>query len=98
MSLKFDAVIDGSGGPAVNDYLRLLRPGGTVVLYGATAGLVTGDRPLNLHALFLQNISLKGTAMGSDREFAAMVQFVAQHRIGPFSANRRFRYPSTVPR
>jgi len=78
---RFDCIFDGSGGPALNDYIRsLLRPGGKVVLYGSTAGLCPD---LVLPALFLQNVAVCGTAMGSDREFAELLDFVTRHRITP---------------
>lgn len=83
LDTMFDLVIDGSGGPALNEYLRLVRSGGKIVLYGATAGLVDGDRPFQLHTLFLRNVSLRGSTMGSDRDFAGLVEFVAEHRLVP---------------
>jgi len=78
-----DAVIDGAAGPALNDYLRILRLGGSIVLYGATAGVPSGKDTLRLHALFLKNVSLKGTTMGSEREFSEMVEFVRAQQLRP---------------
>lgn len=76
----FDCIIDGAGGQNLNTYIRQCRPGGKIVVYGATAGRC--DR-LNLHWLFLKNIDLCGTSMGSSHEFGQMVEFVRQHRIRP---------------
>jgi NADPH:quinone reductase-like Zn-dependent oxidoreductase len=47
----FNAVIDGTGGPALNDFVRMLAPGGVIALYGATVGPC--DR-LNVTYLFLK--------------------------------------------
>ncbi len=80
--ITFDAVVDGSGGQALNDYMRLLRRGGSLVTYGATAGLCVNP-PFNVFALFLQNLSFKGTAMGSDHEFAALLRLVTEQRVVP---------------
>jgi NADPH:quinone reductase-like Zn-dependent oxidoreductase len=35
---RLDAVVDGAGGAAMNEYLKVLRPGGIISHYGATAG------------------------------------------------------------
>ena len=75
-----DLVIDSTGGDALNDALELLRPGGALVLYGATAGLPSG---LNLRRIFWNQLRIQGSTMGSDADFAAMVAFVARHAIVP---------------
>ncbi|MFN7142529.1 MAG: zinc-binding dehydrogenase [Myxococcota bacterium] len=77
---EFDLVVDGAGGEAFNALLGLTIPGGTVVVYGATAGAV----PLfNLHRLFWRQLRVVGSTMGTDAEFAAMVRFVCEHRLVP---------------
>ena len=48
---QFDAVIDGSGGQALNDFIKILNLGGIISFYGSTAGMP--DR-LNLSYLFLK--------------------------------------------
>ncbi len=75
-----DLVIDSTGGETLNDSLELLRPGGSLVLYGATAGLPAG---LNLRRIFWNQLRIQGSTMGSDSDFAAMVAFVSQHRLVP---------------
>eukprot|EP01061_Rhynchopus_euleeides_P014123 TRINITY_DN24536_c0_g1_i1.p1 TRINITY_DN24536_c0_g1~~TRINITY_DN24536_c0_g1_i1.p1 ORF type:complete len:369 (+),score=150.35 TRINITY_DN24536_c0_g1_i1:64-1107(+) len=76
----FDAVVDGAGGPALNQYLRMMRPGGRIVSFGATAG---NPQPFVMPGIFLPNIEICGTAMSSPSEFAAMIRFVNEHRIVP---------------
>ena len=75
-----DCVIDGAGGPAFTAYLKLMKPGGKLVTFGATAG---NSKPLVLPNLFLPNIDICGTAMASSHEFAAMVRLVNEHKIVP---------------
>lgn len=74
-----DAIIDGAGGDVVNKAVKLLKPGGTITQYGMT---VSPQMSWNMSAV-LRNIELKGTTMGSRKEFREMVDFVAQHRIHP---------------
>lgn len=76
----FDVVIDGAGGGNINDCIRVLKPGGRLVVYGATLG-----RPesLDIHRLFWSQISLLGSTMGSDAEFVEMLSFVERHQLKP---------------
>lgn len=75
-----DLVVDSTGSDALNDALELLRPGGSLVLYGATAGLPSG---LNLRRIFWNQLRIQGSTMGSDADFAAMAEFVSRHRLVP---------------
>jgi NADPH:quinone reductase-like Zn-dependent oxidoreductase len=74
-----DAVIDGAGGNVIAQSARILRPGGVVAQYGMTV-----SPKMDWHMLaVLANIELKGTTMGSSREFRDMVEFVRTHEIRP---------------
>lgn len=75
-----DLVIDGAGGEGYNDLLDLVKPGGRVVNYGATAG---PPRKLDMFKLFWKQLHLIGSTMGSPEDFAAMVSFVNEHQIKP---------------
>ena len=74
-----DAVIDGAGGDIMGSTWKLLRPGGVVVSYGMTT---LGQPTLPMQAV-MKNIELKGSTMGSRREFKEMVQFVRDKKIRP---------------
>lgn len=76
----FDAVIDSAGGQSINDYLKLIRPGGRLVHYGSTTG---APKNLDVFRLFWSQASIHGTSMGSDSEFDRMITFVSQHEIKP---------------
>lgn len=77
----FHAVIDSAGGNAVNLLLDTLLPAGRFVFFGATLG--NPDKGLEMAKLFFRQIRIQGTTMGSNEEFAAMLAFVAHHKITP---------------
>ncbi|KAL8875493.1 MAG: hypothetical protein Q9198_006159 [Flavoplaca austrocitrina] len=74
-----DAVIDGAGGDIVNSTWKLLKLGGVIVSYGITS---MTPPALPMQAV-MKNIELKGSTMGSRREFGEMVRFVGEHEIRP---------------
>ncbi len=76
----FDVVIDSAGGDQINTFIKMMRPGGRIVFYGATNGLPTS---LDLYRMFWNQLTLQGTTMGNDQEFGAMLEFVRQHKITP---------------
>lgn len=76
----FDVVIDSAGGNALNDYLRLIKPAGKIVVYGSTTGKGEG---LDVHRLFWSQASIIGSTMGSDEEFLEMIAFAKKHEIRP---------------
>ena len=74
-----DAVIDGAGGDVVSKSVKLLRPGGVISIYGMT---VSPKMDWTMQAV-LKNIELKGSTMGSKKEFREMVDFVREKKIRP---------------
>eukprot|EP00127_Corallochytrium_limacisporum_P002047 Clim_evm35s99 gene=Clim_evmTU35s99 len=77
---EFDCVIDGSAGEGLNAYVRLVRVGGKIVSYGVTAGV---PKNFGVAPMFLKNVDLCGTAMGSPEEMAALVSLVKRAKIVP---------------
>lgn len=71
------AVIDGAGGPLYSAYPRLMRTGGIIANYGQNQGV--GFSMTHV----LKNIDVKGSTMGSRKEFKDMVKFVDAHKIKP---------------
>jgi len=67
-----DVVID-SVGTTWPDSLRCLRRGGRCVVFGATGGEEVTLAP---RALYLNQVELRGTTMGSPREFAALLKAI----------------------
>jgi len=76
----FDVVIDSAGGDQVNDFIKIMKPAGRIVFYGATNGLPSS---IDLYRMFWNQITLQGSTMGNDREFIEMIEFIDQHKIKP---------------
>jgi len=76
----FDLIVDGAGGSAIQSYFKLVNIGGVISLYGSTAGVVENA---NLAVLFLKNAELRGTSMGSNKEFKEMIELINQKKIVP---------------
>lgn len=76
----FDLVIDSAGGDQINNFIKMLKPRGKIVFYGATNGLPT---KLDMYRMFWNQLSLLGTTMGSDHEFSEMLTFVSKHQLRP---------------
>lgn len=76
----FDLVIDSAGGDQINGFIKMLRPNGKIVFYGATNGLPSS---IDLYRMFWNHLTLQGTTMGNDQEFKDMLVYVAKHQIRP---------------
>ncbi|MDH6282694.1 zinc-binding dehydrogenase [Prescottella agglutinans] len=75
-----DVVFDSVGAAAFAAAVRALRPGGRLIAFGATTG---ADVPMSLREIFFRQIEIIGTSMGSEEEFADMLDFVVRHSIRP---------------
>ncbi|MEM7117484.1 MAG: zinc-binding dehydrogenase [Chloroflexota bacterium] len=76
----FDVVIDSAGGDGFANLVKLCKLGGRIGIYGGGRGTINGLSP---QIIFFKQISIHGSTMGSDQEFADMVQFVSDHKIEP---------------
>ena len=78
---KVDAVLETVGAATWSHSVRSLRPGGTIVIAGATSG----DAPdrAELTRIFFQQMRVQGSTMGSRGELAQLLRFVADRRIEP---------------
>lgn len=77
----FHAIVDSAGGNDMNPLLDTLLPAGRYVFFGATLG--NPDNGLEMAKLFFRHIRIQGTTMGSNAEFAAMLEHVSRQRIEP---------------
>ena len=82
----FDLVIDSAGGDQVNDFIKLMKPAGRIVFYGATNGLPS---KIDLYRIFWNQITLQGSTMGNDSEFEEMLELVSRHQIHPITDSIR---------
>jgi NADPH:quinone reductase-like Zn-dependent oxidoreductase len=76
----FDLIIDSAGGDQLNNFIKMLKPCGKIVCYGATNGMPS---KLDLYRLFWNQLSLLGSTAGNDHEFNEMLSFVSKHQIRP---------------
>ncbi|MGH8593978.1 MAG: zinc-binding dehydrogenase, partial [Gammaproteobacteria bacterium] len=65
-----DLIVDSAGGDGFAALTRLVKPGGRIVFFGATAGNPTG---LDMRNLFWKQVKLQGTTMGTAQEFSDML-------------------------
>jgi zinc-binding alcohol dehydrogenase/oxidoreductase len=77
---KMDLVIECVGAATFNKSLAQLRPGGTIVTFGASAGDVV---QLDLRSFFYGQFNLLGSSLGSGEEYKEMLQFIEKHQIKP---------------
>ncbi len=82
----FNVIIDSAGGDQINDFIKVLKPGGIIVFYGATNGL---PKTLDLFRLYWSQGRLQGSTMGSDKEFVEMIKFTETYKIQPIIDSKR---------
>ncbi len=77
---KVDAVMETVGRATWGHSLRALRPGGTVVVSGATSG---DDPPSELKRVFFLQLRVIGSTMGSRAELEALIDLMVRHGVRP---------------
>lgn len=75
-----DIILDSIGQVMFPKYEKMIRPGGRIVMFGASSG---DDLHLPIRSIFFPQISLIGTSMGSREEFVQMLEWVEKHKIHP---------------
>jgi NADPH:quinone reductase-like Zn-dependent oxidoreductase len=75
-----DAVLDTVGEATWDFSLRVLRPGGTVVVSGTTSG---PNPPAQLNRIFWRQLTVAGSTMGTREELARVVELCATGRLHP---------------
>ena len=77
---KVDAVIETVGEATWDHSLRALRPGGRVVVSGATSG---ANPPADLNRVFFLQLSVIGSTMGTRQEFAELIDLLVRTGVRP---------------
>ena len=75
-----DLSVDHVGGEAFDALISLARPGGRIVIFGATAGPAPKVTTIRIS---LKNLDVLGTAMGTNEEFGAMLDLYAEYGLKP---------------
>lgn len=75
-----DLIVDSAGGRGFDTLTDLVKPGGKIVFFGATAG---NPEQVNLRKLFWKQITLQGSTMGSPDDFGEMLDFFNTHSLRP---------------
>ena len=77
---KVDAVIETVGEATWAHSLRSLRPGGTIVVSGATSGAMP---PADLNRVFFLQLSINGSTMGSISDFKELLSLMESTKTMP---------------
>jgi len=80
-----DAVIETVGEPTWELSLRAVRPGGTVVVSGATGGI---NPPAQLNRIFFRNVTVAGSTMGTRGELRRLIDLCARGALNPVIGSR----------
>jgi len=75
-----DLSVDSIGGDAFNNMIQLAKPGGRIVVFGATAGPASKVMTISIA---LKNLDVFGTAMGNAQEFGDMLEFYEKNDLHP---------------
>lgn len=77
---RVDAVIETVGEATWSHSLKSLRPGGTIVVSGATSGAMP---PADLNRVFFLQLQIVGSTMGTAAEFQRMLALLAETGVRP---------------
>jgi NADPH:quinone reductase-like Zn-dependent oxidoreductase len=77
---RVDAVMETIGEATWSHSLKSLRPGGTLVVCGATSG---AQPPSDLRRVFFLQLSVVGSTMGTRAELAALMSFLVATGVRP---------------
>jgi NADPH:quinone reductase-like Zn-dependent oxidoreductase len=75
-----DLIVDSIGGEQFTSMMQIAREGGRIITLGAVTGNVP-DFPIPI--TFYKQLDIRGTSVGSPREFDDLLSFVAKHNIHP---------------
>jgi NADPH:quinone reductase-like Zn-dependent oxidoreductase len=77
---RVDAVLETVGAATWEHSLKALKPGGTLVISGATSG---GNPPASLNRIFFLQLSVVGSTMGTRDELDRLVRLCVERDVRP---------------
>lgn len=75
-----EVIIDSIGGSSFHDFIKIARPNGRIVSFGATSGVV---KDLVMPRIFFKHLNIMGSTMGNPNEFAKMLDLFEEYKIKP---------------
>jgi NADPH:quinone reductase-like Zn-dependent oxidoreductase len=81
---KVDAVMESVGEATWSHSMRSLKPGGRIIVCGATSG---ANPPADLNRLFFLQLQVIGSTMGTKQEFLNMLEFLEKTGVRPIIHN-----------
>lgn len=87
-----DVVVEVGGAESLEESLRAVRIGGTIVLVGVVSG---GLASVRLASIFMRNIRIQGIVVGNRAMFEAMNRSFERHQIRPV-VDRVFEFGETL--
>lgn len=76
----FDVIIDSAAGSGFNALLDAAAPGGRIVFYGGTLGVISQVPPAKV---FWKQLTILGSTMGTEQDFADMMSLVEEKQLIP---------------
>jgi zinc-binding alcohol dehydrogenase/oxidoreductase len=76
----FDVIIDGAAGDSLNQLISVCKPGGKIVIYGATMG---NPGKIEARKIFWNQLKIMGSTLGSDQDFLEMLALVHEKQVRP---------------
>ena len=75
-----DVVIDSVGKATFKDSIRLLKPGGRLIIPGATTGPIS---EVDLRQIFWKQLKIIGSTMSNQREFQEVMNLIFLGKLNP---------------
>jgi len=79
---EFDVIVDAACGKDFGKLTDICKPGGTICVYGGTAGKIGDIQP---GKIFWKQINICGSTMGTPKEFEEMLDLVNTQKIVPIT-------------
>jgi NADPH:quinone reductase-like Zn-dependent oxidoreductase len=77
---RVDIVIDSVGEPVMEHSIKSLKPGGRLVICGATGGHLP---QIDLRHVFFKQLEILGSTMGTRAELVELLDFCAERQVKP---------------
>lgn len=87
-----DVIVDSVGKLTISNSLRLLKPGGRLVIPGATSGPVA---EVDIRQIFWKQIKILGSTMSNQGEFREVMNLVFEKKLKPI-VDKKFQLEKAV--